>query len=146
MQKHILLIKNITLFAGIIEIGVGLLHFFMPYFIYQSDGFEYLSEIELNYVTLVTFAVGILLVAFGAVTILFSLHIESVKKILLQYLIIKIVLWTLRVVFEIIYPLELNIFYVNPFTTIVFPGLVLELLLFIVSFILIKISIKEAIK
>lgn len=131
-------IKNILVVAGIVEILVGLLHFGMPYFLYQSSGFEQLNQIESDYVLLVTYAVGILLIAFGATTILLSSKIDEIKEIVYYYLIIKIILWIARVSLEVIYPVGLDMFYIEPFTLIVLPGLVVELLLFVISAILLK--------
>ena len=128
--------KYILIMAGTIEISVGLLHFFMPYFLYQSKGFEQLNSIESDYLLLVTYAVGILLVAFGSTTLLFSKKIEMLKEIIFYYLLIKIILWTIRVILEILYPLGLSMFYIEPFTSIVLPGLVIELFLFILAMIL----------
>ncbi len=131
-------IKYILRVAGTIEILVGLLHFLMPYFLYQSTGFKELNHIESDFVLLVTYSVGILLIAFGATTILLSSKIKEMKEIVYYYLIIKIILWIARVSLEIIYPVGLNMFYIEPFTLIVLPGLIIELLLFIVSAILLK--------
>ena len=130
------MLKNILLLAGIIEILVGFLHFFMPYFLYQSSGFEQLNSIESDYLLLVTYAVGVLLVAFGAITLLFAIKIDKLKEVIFYYLLIKIILWTARVILEILYPLELSMFYIEPFTSIVLPGLIIELCLFIVAMIL----------
>jgi hypothetical protein len=136
-------IKNILVVAGIVEILVGLLHYGMPDYLYQSSGFEQLNQIESDYVLLVTYAVGILLIAFGGTTILLSSKINKIKEIVFYYLIIKIILWTARVFLEMIYPLKLSMFYIEPFTLIVLPGLIIELLLFIISAILLKKLIKK---
>jgi hypothetical protein len=69
MRKRANTIRNILIAAGIIEIAVGLLHFAMPYFAYQSKGFTLLQSAELDFVTLCIFAIGILLIAFGTITI-----------------------------------------------------------------------------
>lgn len=135
-------IRNILILAGIVEILVGLLHFAMPYYLYQSSGFEQLNHIESDFVLLVTYAVGILLIAFGATTILLASKIHEIKEIVYYYVIIKIVLWMLRVVLELIYPVGLDMFYIEPFTLIVLPGLVVELLLFVVSANLLKKSMR----
>jgi hypothetical protein len=92
---------------------------------------------------LVTYAVGILLIAFGAITILLSSKINEIKEILYYYLIIKIILWVARVFLEVLYPLGLDMFYVEPFTLIVLPGLIVELFLFIIAAILLKKLIKK---
>lgn len=131
-------LKNILLFAGIIEIMIGLVHFIMPYFIYKIKNFELLPQNELDFILLCVLSVGILLVAFGLVTILLTKKLNHIIDIMYIFIIIQILLWILRVSLEFIYPLNIDMFYVNPFTNIVLPGLVLELLLFIVSFTLIR--------
>jgi len=138
VEKQINLTKNVLLVAGIIEIAVGLLHFAMPSFAYQAKGFSLLQPDEISFVTLVIFAVGILLVAFGSLTILFSRKVESIIEVLYYYVVIKTILWIGRVVLELLYPVNLSMFYVEPFTLIVLPGLLIELLLFIVSVVLVK--------
>ena len=124
-------IKSLLIVAGIVEILVGLLHFAMPYFIYQSNGFMNLTNIESDFVLLVTYAVGILLVAFGATTIVLSTQVNVITKLIFYYVLIQIILWTARIALELLYPLQLNMFYIEPFTAIVLPGLVIELSLFV---------------
>jgi hypothetical protein len=138
MEKIIKLIKQILMVAGIIEIAVGLLHFLMPPFAYQAKGFSLLQPDEISFVTLAIFSVGILLVAFGSLTILFSRKVESMIEVLYYFLVIKTILWIGRVALELLYPVNLSMFYVEPFTLVVLPGLIIELLLFAVSVVLIK--------
>lgn len=118
--------KKLLLIIGSIEILVGLLHFFMPLFFTKSESFLPLPNIEMNYLLLVTYAVGILLIAFGATTILLSKKTKELGKILYFYMIIQSVLWTARVILELMYPVELEMFGIKPFTIIVLPGLILE--------------------
>ncbi|WP_428739060.1 hypothetical protein [Sulfurimonas sp.] len=132
MEKQINLTKKILLVAGIIEIVVGLLHFAMPSFAYQSKGFSLLQPDEISFVTLVIFAVGILLVAFGSLTMLLSQKVKSTIEVLYYYVLIQTVLWIGRVVLELLYPVNLRMFYIEPFTLVVLPGLIIELSLFIV--------------
>ena len=129
-------IKSLLITAGTIEILVGLLHFAMPYFIYQSNGFRHLTNIESDFVLLVTYAVGILLIAFGATTLLFTKKQKELGLLLYYYLIIQSILWTARVILELIYPIKLDMFGVQPFTYIVLPGLIFEWSLFIYTTIL----------
>jgi len=131
-------IKNILILAGTMEILVGLLHFAMPYFVYQTEGFQILNNIESNFISLLIYAVGILLVSFGFLSLLFAFHLKSMQNILFYYLIIKASLWAARVVLELVYPVELNMFYIEKFTVIVLPGLFFEALLFILAIILFK--------
>ncbi|MEL7209895.1 MAG: hypothetical protein AAGK32_16950, partial [Actinomycetota bacterium] len=66
-------------------------------------------------------AVGILLIAFGAVTLLFARHPTQHLPLLLPYLTIKTVLWVARLGLEIVFPVRLSMFGIDPFTLIVTP-------------------------
>ena len=138
MEKLNGYIRKILLTAGLIEIAVGLLHFIMPKATYQSKGYSGLNSFELDFVTLVILAVGILLITFGSLTIYFSQRLEAVSEIILFYVTLKSLLWIGRVALELMYPIKLNMFTIEPFTAIVLPGLVFEMLLFILSAVLIR--------
>ncbi len=117
--------------AGFIEILVGLLHFLMPYFVDKNHYYSLSSVAENNLVTLLIFAVGILLIALGGTTILFANRLQQTIDILYYYLIMQVILWLSRVVLEVLYPVQLSFFYIDPFTLLALPALVLELLLFV---------------
>ena len=123
--------KTLILIAGIIEVLVGLLHFFMPLFFDKSESFSRLPMVEMDYLLLVTYAVGILLVSFGATTILFARRHKALHEILYLYLMIQTILWTVRVILELLYPVGLEMFTLKPFTSIVLPGLIFEWGLFL---------------
>lgn len=80
---------------------------------------------------LVTYAVGILLLAMGLVTLLFSRHPGRQLPMLWWFLLIKVGLWVGRLVLELFFPIRLAMFGLDPFTAIVLPGLTLELALFV---------------
>ena len=126
--------KRLICIAGIIEVLVGLLHFFMPQFFDKSESFLNLPSVEMDYILLVTYAVGILLIAFGATTILFSRKYKELENILYYYVMIQTILWSVRVILELLYPVRLEMFYLKPFSLIVLPGLIFELALFIYIF------------
>ena len=131
-------LQNIIKLAGIIEIIIGLIHFVMPYFIYQINNFNLLPKNELVFILLCVLSVGILLISLGIITILLAKQLDKIIDIMSIFIIIQIILWIFRVTFEFIFPLNINMFYIDPFTNIVLPGLIIELLLFIFSYILIK--------
>ncbi len=122
--------RKLLLGAGVVELAVGALHFAMPSSAYQSRGFPSLQPAELSFVTLVTLAVGILLLAFGTLTVYLASRTEASVEILFGYSVIKSFLWAGRVILEVAYPVRLRLFSVEPFTAVVMPGLVFELLLF----------------
>jgi hypothetical protein len=126
-------LQRLLVVTGIVEVMVGLLHFVMPTFYRRSPGLADLSPAEADFVALVTFAVGILLIAFGALTLGFSRHPTRHLDVLLPYLVVKSVLWAGRLALEIVYPVRLDMFGIDPFTVVVAPGVAVELLLFVVA-------------
>jgi hypothetical protein len=138
MQKYTFWARNLLIVTGVIELAAGSLHFLMPRFAYQSVGFSHLSANEISFVTLCVFAVGILLLAFGCFTLVLSSKIESSSEILFYYVSIKSALWLGRVVLEIVYPVKLKMFSIEPLTIVVLPGVTFEMLLFVVSLVLIR--------
>jgi hypothetical protein len=124
-------IRRILLTAGVVEVVVGVSHFAMPYFAYHAKGFTLLNQHEINFVTLCVFAVGILLIAFGAVTICFSFNTHN--EMLLPYTIIQSILWLARIIIEILYPVKIGLFWIRQPTNVVISLLILEWLLFVLS-------------
>ena len=129
-------IRRLLLCAGVVEIAVGALHFAMPTQAYQSRGFPNLQPDELSFVTLVILAVGILLLAFGSFTVYLASRTEAIVEVLFWYSLIKAFLWAGRVILEAAYPVRLRLFSVEPFTAVVMPGLLFEMLLFVASTVL----------
>ncbi len=126
-------LRQILIVAGVVEVALGFLHFLMPPFYRKAPGLNNLSSDESDFVVLVTYAVGILLIAFGATTLSFARHPARHLELLVPYLIIKCALWTARLCLELIYPVRLEMFAINPFTAIVLPGVAVELLMFIAA-------------
>ncbi len=131
-------LQQLLFVAGIAEIAVGLLHFFMPIYYRRSAGLANasLDEHERAYVALVTYAVGILLLAFGAMTLTFARRPAAALDVLVPYLTIKCVLWAARLGLEVVYPVRLEMFGIDPFTILVLPGVAAELVVFIVATVL----------
>jgi hypothetical protein len=137
--------RTLLLCAGVLELAVGALHFALPSSAYQSRGFPNLQPAELDFVTLVTLAVGILLLAFGTLTLYLASRTGAIVEILFGYAVIKAFLWAGRVLLEVAYPVRLRLFSVEPFTAVVMPGLVFELLLFVASAILARRALAAAV-
>lgn len=118
--------------AGAVEILVGFLHFAMPLFVNQAPGFSSLSGGEIDFVTLSVAAVGILLVAFGSLTVAVAFHPDAWRDVLLPFLAVKSILWCSRVGLEIMFPVTIPLFHLSHPAVVVMPLLVLETLLFII--------------
>jgi hypothetical protein len=118
------------LIAGIIEAVAGLSHFALPHFAYQSKGFSLLDQNEVGFVTAGVFSVGILLMTFGSLTVYLSLREDTSTEVLLYYAITQSILWLMRIVIEIAYPIKIHLFLINQPTVILLPLFIFEFLLF----------------
>lgn len=136
-------LKSFLVVAGAVEICVGLLHFAMPYFYQRSPGLNAVNQAESDYVSLVTFAVGILLIAFGTLTLLFARRPHDHLDLVVGYLAIKCVLWSARLGLELLYPLGLNMFGVDPFTMVVAPGVAAETAIFFAALRQARVSLRQ---
>jgi hypothetical protein len=131
-------IKKILLIAGSIELIAGLSHAVMPHYIYKSVGFSLLQSNEINIITLCVFSVGILLAAFGALTIIFAIKCAADNdKMLFYFVSTKAVLWATRIALEFLYPTKIAMFAIEQPTVILTPIFIFIFCLFILSGILI---------
>ena len=119
-------LQRLLVVASIVEIAVGLLHFAMPAAYRQSPALGRLSSAEDDFFALMTFAVGILLVAFGVLTLAFA-RLSTERSLLVAFLGIKTLLWIGRVALELVLPIQIELFGIAPFTAIVLPGVVAQL-------------------
>jgi len=102
-----------------------------------------LHQEEINFITLGVFAIGILLIAFGTLTIFISLKTKASDEILFYYSIIKVFLWLGRVILEISFPVKITLFFIHQPTMVVMPLLIVEWLLFVFAAVLISIHRKN---
>lgn len=123
-------LKKGLFIAGIMEIMIGISHFGMPYFVYQSDGLSALNPNETDFVTLSIFAIGILLIAFGCLTLFLAAAARKDHRILLGYCVIKSMLWLGRVSLEFMYPVKVSLYYIALPTLAVMPVLIIVCLIF----------------
>lgn len=99
-------ITELLLRAGVVEITLGALHLALPSAVYHSKGFPSVQPDELSFVTLVILAVGLLLLAFGALTGYLASRAEANAELLFGYALIMALLWAGRVMLEVAYPVR----------------------------------------
>lgn len=121
MGKHSKTAKKLLFVAGTIEIIMGVAHFLMPGLIYKSAGFLYLNTVEANVVTLCIFSVGILLIAIGFISIVSDKMYDTSKELALNISIINLLLWSVRIIFEIMMPFKITILSIKNPTIFVMP-------------------------
>ncbi len=137
------LAKTLLIVAGVIEIVVGLAHFGMSAFTPKSPEIAASAQSKPDSVTLLTLSVALLLMAFGACTLL--LIRESVPaQILFYYTVIKSAFWLGRVILEVIYPVKVPLFSLEQPTLVILPILVIVWLLFVVPAFLLAKQLRSA--
>ncbi len=137
-DDRLLWLRRLVVLTAAVEVAVGLLHFAMPAFFDRADGLHTLVDSEKDFVLLVTFSTGILLMAFGFVGLLLARSVDRYQAALYPYLLTKTCLWAARLGLEILFPVGLDLFWIEPFTMVAMPGMVLEFLLFVVAAVMAK--------
>ncbi|NNG01582.1 MAG: hypothetical protein HKM93_19495 [Desulfobacteraceae bacterium] len=134
MEKSNHWVKRILLFAGVFELTAGLSHAVMPLYIYESPGFSLLQPGEIDIITLSVFSVGILLVAFGSLSILFAMDFGRMNnRTMLYFVSTQAILWAMRIILELLYPTKVAMFSVEQPTVILVPVFIFLCGLFLLS-------------
>lgn len=105
----------------------------MPFFADRSPGIAELSPAEEDYVHLLTYCVGILLLAFGAANLYLARRPALAAEFLLPYCSLKATLFLARSVLEFVYPVSLSLFWIEPFTVLAAPGVLAVLALYLAA-------------
>lgn len=135
--------KWILQIAGTMEVIIGIAHFGMPYFAFQSPGFSQLNPEASDFITLCILAIGILLVGFGLITTFTATVAADANKALQTYTLIKACLFGARIILEILYPVSIPLFLIATPSTWVMTLLIVVWVLFVVSAILTSITFKK---
>jgi hypothetical protein len=125
-------IASYLIFAGgVAELLVAALHFAMPATIGRAAEIAGLSLDYRNYVFHATIAVGMCMTAFGALSLYFSRKMAQGEQTMWAFALSQGILWTGRVVSELILPVRTPLFFLSNPTTVVLPMVVVIALLFL---------------
>lgn len=118
--------------GGLAELLVGVAHFFMPHEIMKQETFATLPIPYANFVVHATIAVGLCITVFGGLSLYFSKRMLSGNRTAWVFGLSQGVLWSGRVLSEIILPVNIPLlFFSNP-TVVVLPFVVVMMLIFLV--------------
>lgn len=121
MNRRTKWIRALMIAAGVLEIAMGLAHFGMPRALQSSFAFGALPPVELGFVVLCVFALGILLVGFGCVTLLMATRRRVADSLLLGYCAIKALLFSGRVWLEVLIPVQVPLWGIHRPSDLVLP-------------------------
>jgi len=118
--------------GGVVELLIAIAHFLMPFAVGQTGEISSLSAAYRNYVTHATIAVGFCMVCFGVLSIYFSQKASQEDKNAWVFALSQAILWTARVISELILPINVPLFFLSNPTTVILLMVFLIALLFLV--------------
>lgn len=112
------MVKLGQILSGLMVLGIGIAHFFMPTLGYSGDVIAAVPEVQRDhFVYLGTYAIGTFLVAIGVLTLLADPNSADVLH--RSFFGLMVLVWGVRLVLEVIYPVEFSLFFVsNPHSTL----------------------------
>ena len=127
------LASNLVVAGGVVELIIALLHFVWHIQLVQTGEFARLSTDYINFIVLNCIAVGLCLTIFGVLSIYSAQGLLTSKKWAWFYGISQGILWIIRALLEVVFPVHIPLFFVNNPTLLVLPLTVLLGLLFLIS-------------
>ncbi|MCI5077175.1 hypothetical protein [Oricola sp.] len=100
-----------TRVAGMMVLAIGLAHFALPTLGYATADLAVIPDAQReHFVFLGTYSIAFFLISFAVMT-LFA-RLETPRREMTVFLGLMVVVWTARLVLELIYPVELPLFFV----------------------------------
>ncbi len=130
-MKQRKLASRLMLAGGVAELLLGLLHFAWPTQLVQIGEFARLSTDYQNLLVLCCLAVGLCLTVFGALSIYYRQGLVAGEKSAVVYGLSQGILWVMRAILEILFPVRIPLFFVANPTVLVLPGALLLGLMFL---------------
>ena len=118
--------------GGIAELLVAILHFLMPLAIGRAVEIASLPVDYRNYVFHATIAIGLCMTVFGTLSIYFSLKMPQEERAAWVFGLSQGILWTARIVSELVLPVKIPLFFLSNPTTVILPMVIVITLLFLV--------------
>lgn len=98
--------------SGFLVLLIGVAHFAMPSFGYTVDALTEIPEVQReHFVYLGTYAIGTFLVAFGILTLICDPISHSFME--RTFVGLMAIVWSLRLVLELIFPVNLSLFFLS---------------------------------
>jgi hypothetical protein len=126
------LASRLVLAGGVVEILIALLHFVWPFQLIETGEFSLLSTDYKNLMFLSSISIGLCLAVFGVLSIRFSKKLLIGEHSAWVYGISQGILWEVRTVFELIFPVKIPLLCISKPTVFVLPLTFLLGLLFLI--------------
>ncbi|MBI5564186.1 MAG: hypothetical protein HY870_04780 [Chloroflexi bacterium] len=124
--------------GGVIELLIALLHFVWPIQLVQTGEFARLSTDYKSLLVLNCIAVGLCLTVFGILSLRAAKGLIAAENWAWVYGISQGILWVIRTLFEIVFPVRIPMFFITNPTILVLPLALLLGLLFLVPLVVFR--------
>jgi len=111
-------------------------HFTWPYAFIQTEPFAGLPEPQKEFVLLVSIAIGLAMLIFGSLAIYFAFKIRIGEHSALAFTLSQAILWTGRLILEILYPVRLPLYFIEQPSSMVIILCLILILIFLVPVLL----------
>lgn len=132
------LASRLVLAGGVVEILIALLHFVWPFHMTETGEFSQLSTDYKNMVFLSSISIGLCLAVFGVLSIWFAKKLLIGEHAAWIYGVSQGILWEVRTVFELLFPVRIPLFFISNPTVFVLPLAFLLGLLFLVPLLIFR--------
>lgn len=132
------LISALILIGGIIELGLGILHFTWPFNLLELPDFVNIVAPIKDLIILASISVGLCMVVFAFLSFYFSRRVQLAEKNLLIFCYTQCILWIVRVIFELTVPVTVPMFIFNKPSSLILVGLISLVIIYSISIILFK--------
>ena len=130
--------SKLMMVGGIVEILIAILHFVWPYDVIRFGEYSFLSKMYQDLLILSSISIGLCLFIFGVLAIYFSKKLMTRSELALFYCISQGILWVVRAIFELIYPVKVPIYFIANPTFFIFPLALLLGMIFLAPLLIFK--------
>ncbi len=132
MNNYSKYLRLSLLVGGVLILLIALMHAFLPEFGYPSYISEQMpAEVSGHFYFLGTYAIGSFLLTLSFLSFYFSLSAPSQTAFV--FALSQVVLWSLRTVLEIIYPVTVPIFFLAEPTILILPAVAMIVFVYLVG-------------
>jgi hypothetical protein len=124
--------------GGIIEIAIGILHFVWPVELNRVGLLSDLSGDFRDLLILASISIGLCVLVFGTLSIFYSKKLAAGHGAAWVYGISQGILWEVRAIFELMFPVKVPMFFISNPTVFVLPFAILLGLVFLAPLLIFK--------
>jgi hypothetical protein len=132
-------LSGILIFTGgLFELAVGILHFTWPFSFLQLPNFQGIESSIRVLLLLSALAVGLCLSVFAILSFYFSKQVKTEIKTPRIFCISQSILWIIRLIFEILLPVRVSIYFIDNPSHLIIGGAIVIILVYLLPVVLLK--------